>query len=48
MPNLFILGAQKAGTTYLAQVLSTHPDIFFGAQRDDVLFAQAGSVAGRL
>jgi hypothetical protein len=28
LPNLFILGAAKCGTTTLAQVLSRHPDIF--------------------
>jgi len=28
LPNLFIVGAKKAATTFLAQNLARHPDIF--------------------
>lgn len=28
LPNLLIIGAQKAGTTWLADNLRQHPDIF--------------------
>ncbi len=27
-PNLFLIGAMKAGTTYLRKLLNAHPDIF--------------------
>ena len=49
-PNLFIVGAAKAGTTSLAYYLSQHPDVFmsklkephhFSAVRPDGKFAHA-------
>lgn len=40
-PNFFILGAQKAGTTYLAKVLSQHPDIFFSSPKELLFFQKA-------
>lgn len=39
-PNLFILGAQKAGTTYLARVLSEHPDVFFSNPKEPMFFSR--------
>ncbi len=39
-PNFFILGAQKAGTTYLAQVLSQHPDVFFSEPKETMFFSK--------
>lgn len=39
-PNFFILGAQKAGTTYLAQVLADHPDIFFTIPKETMFFSR--------
>lgn len=32
MPNFIVLGAQKAGSTYLAEALRAHPDIFMPAE----------------
>ncbi len=32
IPNFLVIGAQKAGTTWLSQVLPQHPDIFMPAQ----------------
>lgn len=39
-PNFFILGAQKAGTTYLAQVLSQHPEVFFSEPKETMFFSK--------
>lgn len=39
-PNLFILGAQKAGTTYLAKALSDHPDVFFSEPKETMFFSR--------
>lgn len=39
-PNFFILGAQKAGTTYLAKVLSLHPDVFFSEPKELMFFSK--------
>lgn len=39
-PNLFILGAQKAGTTYLAKVLSDHPEVFFSNPKETMFFSR--------
>jgi len=33
-PNLLIVGAPKAGTTGLAQILSQHPEIFLGEKKE--------------
>lgn len=40
IPNLFIVGAMKAGTTSLAAALSTHPDIFAGPIKEPNHFAR--------
>ena len=39
-PNLFILGAQKAGTTYLARALANHPDVFFSEPKETFFFSK--------
>jgi len=39
LPNLFIVGAPKCGTTAWAEYLRTHPDIFFPAVKDHCYFA---------
>ncbi|MCA0942745.1 sulfotransferase domain-containing protein [Salipiger pacificus] len=39
-PNLFILGAQKAGTTYLAKVLADHPKVFFSDPKETMFFSR--------
>jgi hypothetical protein len=41
-PNFFILGAQKAGTTYLAKVLSEHRDVYFAEPKELLFFQKAG------
>lgn len=40
-PNFFILGAQKAGTTYLGKAFSAHPDIFFSEPKEILFFHKA-------
>ena len=39
LPNLFIVGAPKCGTTAWSEYLRTHPDIFFPAVKDHCYFA---------
>lgn len=39
-PNFFILGAQKAGTTYLAKVLADHPEVFFTDPKETMFFSR--------
>src|SRR5689334_3497502 len=39
LPNLFIVGAPKCGTTAWVEYLRTHPDIFFPAVKDHCYFA---------
>ena len=39
LPNLFIVGAPKCGTTAWAEYLRTHPDIFFPTVKDHCYFA---------
>ena len=39
LPNLFIVGAPKCGTTAWAEYLGAHPDIFFPAYKDQCFFA---------
>lgn len=34
LPNSFILGVQKSGTTYLAELLRQHPDIYFPRHKE--------------
>ena len=42
LPNLIIPGAQKSGTTYLAELLGQHPDIFLPAVKEPAYFASQG------
>jgi hypothetical protein len=39
LPNLFIVGAPKCGTTAWAEYLGSHPDIFFPQHKDQCYFA---------
>lgn len=39
LPNLFIVGAPKCGTTAWMEYLRTHPDIFFPDTKEDCFFA---------
>jgi hypothetical protein len=39
LPNLFIVGAPKCGTTAWAKYLGSHPDIFFPRYKDQCFFA---------
>jgi hypothetical protein len=39
LPNLFIVGAPKCGTTAWVEYLRTHPDIFFPNSKEDCFFA---------
>jgi len=39
LPNLFIVGAPKCGTTAWVEYLRTHPDIFFPKSKEDCYFA---------
>lgn len=39
VPNLFIVGAPKCGTTAWFEYLRTHPDIFFPDSKEDCFFA---------
>jgi len=39
LPNLFIVGAPKCGTTAWAHYLGSHPDIFFPPNKDHCVFA---------
>jgi len=38
LPNLFILGAGRCGTTYLHEQLAEHPDIFMSAIKEPTFF----------
>ena len=39
LPNLFIVGAPKCGTTAWAEYLGSHPEIFFPKYKDQCFFA---------
>lgn len=39
VPNLFIVGAPKCGTTAWVEYLRAHPDLFFPNSKDDCFFA---------
>lgn len=41
-PNFFILGVQKAGTTFLAKALASHPDVFFTEPKEPMFFQRGG------
>jgi hypothetical protein len=38
-PNTFLIGSMKAGTTYLSELLATHPEIFMSSPREPCHFA---------
>lgn len=38
LPNCFVVGAQKTGTTSLHQYLTTHPDIYLPTQKESKFF----------
>jgi hypothetical protein len=37
-PNFFMIGAEKAGTTSLCELLSQHPDVFFSHRKEPNFF----------
>ena len=39
IPNLFIVGAPRCGTTSLAYYLSQHPEIYFYVLKEPMFFA---------
>jgi hypothetical protein len=39
-PNFFVLGAQKAGTSWLAAHLTTHPDVYFTSPKEPLFFSR--------
>lgn len=43
-PNFFILGAQKAGTTYLAKALLNHDDVLFSEPKEPMFFSRANGL----
>jgi hypothetical protein len=45
MPNFYILGAQKCGTTWLAATLRQHPDVFIPSQKELNFFNRPGNFA---
>ncbi len=40
VPNFFVPGVQKAGTTYLCRQIARHPDIFFSKMKEPHFFHQ--------
>ncbi len=42
LPTFLLIGAAKAGTTALAQMLSQHPDVFFAPNKEPSFFAWMG------
>lgn len=38
-PNVFLIGSMKAGTTFLSELLSTHPAVFMSLPREPCHFA---------
>jgi hypothetical protein len=44
LPNLFVIGAAKAGTTSLHHYLGQHPDIFMSPLKEPNFFAFTGTV----
>jgi hypothetical protein len=42
LPNFFILGAPKCGTTSLYRYLGSHPDVFFPANKEPQFFCNEG------
>jgi hypothetical protein len=46
-PNLFIVGAAKAGTTSLYEHLKQHPDVFMSAEKEPHFFSQVDPLPSR-
>ena len=44
VPNLFIIGAMKSGTTYLHDLLSSHPDIFMSTVKEPCHFVNGAEL----
>lgn len=44
-PNLFLIGAMKSGTTYLAELLGGHPDIFMCSPKEPSYFVEPGELS---
>jgi hypothetical protein len=42
LPNFFLIGAQKAGTTAVAETLSRHPEIFISEPKEPSFFVYQG------
>lgn len=40
LPDFFIAGAPKAGTTYIANVLACHPDVFMPVTKEPAFFSR--------
>jgi Sulfotransferase family len=40
MPNLFIIGAAKAGTTALYDYLAQHPQVFLSPDKEPMYFSR--------
>lgn len=38
LPNLFVIGAHKAGTTSVCEFLAAHPDVFFSSPKEPGFF----------
>lgn len=39
LPNTFLIGSMKAGTTYLSELLAAHPEVFMSSPREPCHFA---------
>lgn len=44
-PNLFILGVQKCGTTTLAEILASHPEVFVPSVKETYFFCDESKFA---
>ena len=45
MPNLFVIGAAKAGTTALYDYLAQHPDVFLSRVKEPMFFSREENYA---
>jgi Sulfotransferase family len=45
MPNLFIVGAAKAGTTALYDYLTQHPHVFLSRVKEPMFFSREENYA---
>jgi hypothetical protein len=46
LPNLFVIGAMKAGTTSLCEYLGAHRDVYMSAQKETYFFSRASNHLG--